>query len=114
MESGPEWVRAAAVADLDDDDVIEVIARGETIALYRSRGQYFATDGICSHEHALLADGYLDGMIIECPKHQGRFDIRTGAPKGAPACLPIRTYQVRVDGGDLCIDLGGVGLGSEP
>jgi 3-phenylpropionate/trans-cinnamate dioxygenase ferredoxin subunit len=111
MEFGPEWVRAAAVDDLDDDDVIEVLAGGETIALYRSGGRYFATDGICSHEHALLADGYLDGTIIECPKHQGRFDIRTGAPKGAPACVPIGTYQVQVTGDDIYVDLGGVGLG---
>jgi len=94
------WVRAAAAADVDDDDVIEVQVDGVTIALYQAGGAFYATDGICSHEHAQLADGFLSGTIIECPKHQGRFDIRTGAPKGAPACVPIRTFPVKVaDGG---------------
>jgi nitrite reductase/ring-hydroxylating ferredoxin subunit len=100
------WVRAAGVADVADDDVTGVQVAGLPIALYCAGGQYFATDGICSHEHADLADGFLSGTIIECPKHQGRFDIRTGAPRGAPASTPIRCFAVRRVGDDLlvCLD----------
>ena len=105
MEMERSWVLAANVTDVDDDDVVDVLLDGLTIALYSAKGEYFATDGICSHEHAVLADGYLDGTIIECPKHQGRFDIRTGEPKGAPACVAIRTYPVRVVGDSLYVCL---------
>ena len=44
--------------------------------------------------------------IIECPKHNGRFDYRTGDAKGAPVCINLRTYPVRVEDGAVLIDIG--------
>jgi 3-phenylpropionate/trans-cinnamate dioxygenase ferredoxin component len=44
--------------------------------------------------------------IIECPKHNGRFDYKTGEAKGAPVCLDLRTYQVKVENGKVLIDVG--------
>lgn len=103
--SGPAWVFAAALDDLDPEDVTEVEVAGQTIAIYGMKDGYFATNGICSHEYARLAEGLIVGNQIECPKHQGRFDIRTGEAKGAPASLPICTYPVRTVGAVLEIQL---------
>jgi 3-phenylpropionate/trans-cinnamate dioxygenase ferredoxin component len=105
MTQTAEWTYVASSDDLEDEDVLQVEIDGRTLAVYYTNGEYFATDGICSHELAYLADGFVFGSIIECPKHQGRFDIRTGQPKGAPACVPIRTYPARAIEGEIHVQL---------
>ena len=103
----PNWVEACRTGDIDEEDVIRFDHGGRTYAVYRSPDdEYFATDGLCTHEQVHLADGLVMDSIIECPKHNGRFDYRTGAPKGAPVCVALRTYPVRVEGGAVLIDLG--------
>ncbi|GLR46108.1 Rieske family ferredoxin [Mesorhizobium amorphae] len=100
------WVRACAVDDVDEEDVIRFDHAGATYAIYRSpEDEFFATDGMCTHERAHLADGLVMDNIVECPKHNGRFDYRTGAAKGAPVCVNLRTYPTRVDGGDVFIEI---------
>jgi 3-phenylpropionate/trans-cinnamate dioxygenase ferredoxin subunit len=51
-------------------------------------GEVFAIDDTCTHQDASLADGWLEGCEIECPLHQGKFDVRTGQPTCAPATAP--------------------------
>ena len=60
---------------------------------------------VCSHAYALLSDGWLDGHLIECPLHNGQFDVRTGQGQGAPITTDIRAYKTRVDGKDVLIAL---------
>ena len=80
---------------------------GRTFAIYRSPdGEFFATDGLCTHEKVHLADGLVMGDIIECPKHNGRFNYKTGEALGAPARVALRTYPVRVDAGNVFIRIG--------
>ena len=75
-----EWIDAAAHSDVPQDDVIGVAVGGREIALYSVDGDVFATDNICTHGHARLCEGFLEGHEIECPLHQGKFDVRTGQP----------------------------------
>jgi 3-phenylpropionate/trans-cinnamate dioxygenase ferredoxin component len=104
----PNWVNACAVGDIDEEDVIRFDHAGRTFAIYRSADDaYFATDGWCTHEKAHLADGLVMDNIIECPKHNGRFDYTTGAAKGAPVCVDLKTYPVKVEGGRVLLDLDG-------
>jgi 3-phenylpropionate/trans-cinnamate dioxygenase ferredoxin component len=98
------WVDACGVDDIEAEDVIRFDHRGKTYAIYRSPDdQYYATDGVCTHEHAFLSDGLVLDEIIECPKHNGRFDYRTGEAKGAPVCINLQTYPVKVEGGRVHI-----------
>jgi 3-phenylpropionate/trans-cinnamate dioxygenase ferredoxin subunit len=98
---------------VDLEDVMRLDHGGKTYALYRdAKGSYFATDGVCTHEHAQLADGLVFGHLIECPKHNGRFDIRTGRAVRAPACVDLASYPVRVEGGAVLIGLPPVGTES--
>ena len=64
-------------------------------------GRYFATDGHCTHEEAHLADGLVDEYEIECPRHSGNFDYRTGMATVAPACETLKTHPVEVDDGKV-------------
>lgn len=101
------WVRACGVDDVDAEDVIPVVLDGHRLAVYRSPDdRFYATDGVCTHEDALLSDGFVIGHVIECPKHNGRFDYTTGHGKGAPICENLRTYPVDVVDGAVHIRIG--------
>lgn len=102
-----QWVTACTTDAIDAEDVLRFDHGGRSFAIYRSPDdRFYATDGLCTHEQVHLADGLVMGSIIECPKHNGRFDYRTGAAKGAPACINLRTYPVRLEAGHVLIDLG--------
>jgi 3-phenylpropionate/trans-cinnamate dioxygenase ferredoxin subunit len=102
-----QWIEACAADDVDEEDLIRFDHEGMTYAVYRSpNDEYFATDGYCTHEQAHLADGLVMDYIIECPKHNGRFDYRTGEAKGAPVCVNLKTYPIKVEGGTVFIDIG--------
>ncbi|ACP23161.1 putative Rieske-like ferredoxin MocE (plasmid) [Sinorhizobium fredii NGR234] len=98
------WVEVCAADDIDEEDVIRFDHEGRTFAVYRSPDdEYFATDGLCTHEHIHLADGLVMDDIIECPKHNGRFNYKTGQAKGAPVCVNLKTYPVKVEAGSVFI-----------
>jgi 3-phenylpropionate/trans-cinnamate dioxygenase ferredoxin subunit len=102
MEDG--WVEACGTEDIDQEDVIRFDHAGRTYALYRTEDDgYFATAGLCTHEQVHLADGLVMGTVIECPKHNGRFDLTTGKAKGAPVCVDLATFPVRVEAGRLWV-----------
>ena len=76
------WIRACSTDDIEEEDVARFDHGGRTFAIYHAPdGKFFATDGLCTHEQVHLADGLVMDYIIECPKHNGRFDYRTGAAK---------------------------------
>ncbi|HXC29029.1 MAG TPA: non-heme iron oxygenase ferredoxin subunit [Stellaceae bacterium] len=100
------WVKAADRGDLNEGDVLGVIVAGHEIALYDIEGQVFATDDICTHAYAKLSDGWFDNSEIECPLHAGRFDARTGKATAPPCVDDIKTYPVRVEGGEIQVNLG--------
>lgn len=91
------WIDAAALADVPEGDVMAVQVGGKEIALYEVGGGVFATDNICTHGHARLSDGFLEGREIECPLHQGRFDVCSGKALCAPLTDAIKTYAVRIE-----------------
>lgn len=91
------WIDAAAVEDVPAGDVVAVRVAGKEIALYDVDGQIFATDNLCTHGAARMSDGFLEGREIECPLHQGRFDVCTGKALCAPLTQDIRTYPVRIE-----------------
>ena len=85
------WVDACAADEIDEEDVVRFDHGSRTFAIYRSpQDAYFATDGLCTHQDFHLADGLVMDNIIECPKHNGRFDYTTGEAKGAPVCINPR------------------------
>lgn len=101
-----QWVEACAKDDIDEEDVIRFDHDGHVYAIYRSPDdEFFATDGLCTHEQVNLADGLVMDDIIECPKHNGRFNYKTGEAKGAPVCVNLRTYKVKVEGDAVLVEL---------
>ncbi len=99
------WIEALAADLLPVDDVIGVQVQGRDVALYTVGDALYATDNICTHGHARLCDGFLDGHEIECPLHQGKFDVRNGQPRCEPATEPLRSYPVRIEGGRVFVQV---------
>ncbi|NEX64693.1 non-heme iron oxygenase ferredoxin subunit [Noviherbaspirillum galbum] len=100
------WVKVASAQELDNDEAKTVTAGGCGLALYRIDDEFFVTDSMCTHGAALLSEGYVEDGCVECPLHQGRFDIRTGQAMCAPATVNIRTHLVKRDGDDVLVWVG--------
>ncbi len=78
---------------------------GEPIVVFNIAGEYFAIADVCSHDDGPVGEGALDGMVIECPRHGARFDLRTGKVLSLPAVVDIPAYPVRVEGDEIQIGL---------
>lgn len=92
-----KWIDAMARDDVPEGDVIGIRVAGKEIAVYEVEGEVFATDNLCTHGAARMSDGFLEGREIECPLHQGRFDVCTGKAMCAPLTDDIRTYPVKIE-----------------
>ncbi len=99
------WIDALAAEDLPTDDVLGIALNAHDIALYTVGDEVYATDNVCTHGHARLCDGFLEGHEIECPLHQGKFDVRSGQPTCAPAVEAVRSYPVKIEGGRVWLAL---------
>ncbi len=99
------WQRVASINEIDLDGVLGLDVDGSPVALYRLGSEVFATAGICTHALAILSDGFVEDGKIECPLHQGQFDIRSGKALCAPATEDLRTYAVKLEGDDVFIDM---------
>ena len=99
------WIDVCDADELDDEDVMRFDHAGQTYAVYRAAERVYATDGHCTHERVHLCDGLVMDHVIECPKHNGRFDIRDGRALGAPACVNLKTHPARIEAGRIQIQL---------
>ena len=104
------WTDVAALDALPEDDVIGILVACKEIALYAVEGEVYATDNLCTHGAARLSDGFLEGREIECPLHQGKFDVCTGKAMCAPLTQNIRIYPTRIENNRIFLNLldGGV------
>ncbi|MFC6280819.1 non-heme iron oxygenase ferredoxin subunit [Polaromonas aquatica] len=101
-----DWIKAAEVSEVESDGTFGVELGGQEICLYKLDDGIYATDGKCTHGDAYLAQGFIvEGSLIECPLHEGTFDIKTGAPTGAPCSVALKCHKVKVTDGVIYIHL---------
>jgi len=98
-------VRICAQADIAPETVQAFEVGDLRLAVYNIAGRFYVTDDECTHAAASLADGMLEGDVIECSLHFGAFHVPTGAVTAPPCELPLRTYKVVLQGDDVCVDL---------
>jgi naphthalene 1,2-dioxygenase ferredoxin component len=105
MKPESRWIPLCKVDDpiAPHGNALEV--EGRAVALFMVDGCRYATSNICTHQLALMTDGYVEGEFVDCPMHQGRFHIPTGAPQGRPVTKPLRTYALRIEGDTVLIDM---------
>ncbi len=94
------------VNELPEGEVVRFDFDQKTFAIYHTEdGKFYATDGICTHGNAHLAEGVVIGNLIECGKHNGRFDLKDGSPKRTPVCVGIKTHPVSVENDQVVLHI---------
>ncbi len=94
----------AKAADVQPGQMKVFEVAGTRIALCNVDGRFYAIEDVCTHDDGPLGEGTLDGKIAECPRHGGQFDVTTGAATRMPAIVPVRTFPVTVEGGDVFVE----------
>ncbi|MBX6394751.1 MAG: non-heme iron oxygenase ferredoxin subunit [Alicyclobacillaceae bacterium] len=97
-------VKIASLDELQPGQMKRVRIDEVDLAVYHVDGGYYVTSDVCTHAVASLTEGSLDGYVVTCPKHGGKFDVRTGAAVHLPAFTPLKTYQVYIQDGGVWID----------
>src|ERR1700674_1997661 len=99
----PEWTLVPKAAQLEVGAMTALSVAGQHIIVYRTASGFCASARRCTHQGADLMRGYFDQDIIECPVHQGRFNVTTGAALSAPASRPLKTYPVQLVDGEVYV-----------
>jgi nitrite reductase/ring-hydroxylating ferredoxin subunit len=97
-------VALCGAAEVEPDTPVRVLLDNVAYAVFSVNGQFYVTQDQCTHGPGSLAEGFVMGTEIECPFHQGRFDICTGHATAAPCTLALRTWTVHAIDGQICID----------
>lgn len=95
------FLKVASVDDIKPGQVRTFAVDGRHIALCNVEGTLFAIQDLCTHDGGPLGEGELSDHEIECPRHGGRFDVRTGEVTALPPMFPIKTFPVRVEGDEI-------------
>ena len=103
---GSRFVKVGKVADVKPGELAAFDAAGVRIAVANADGRLFAIDELCTHEQCSLAeDGTLEGTVVTCGCHGAQFDVTTGQVLAPPAPEPVKTYPVRVEQGEIVVEV---------
>jgi len=98
------WKRVCRTDEIADGSARQI--KGDNpIAVFHVGDEFFATDDTCTHAKFSLAEGYIEGEEVVCALHEARFCLRTGRALSFPAVVPLRTYPVRVEGGEVFVEV---------
>jgi nitrite reductase/ring-hydroxylating ferredoxin subunit len=99
------FIPVCAAVDLPPGSVRSFEVGDELVALYNIDGTFYATEARCTHATADLADGILEGDVIECSLHFGAFNVPTGKAVQAPCFVDLKTFRTEVKDGQVLVDL---------
>ena len=97
--------KVATVSELPRGKRKQVTVDGKVLALFNIDGKFYCIDGKCTHKGGPLGEGEVEGTIVTCPWHGSKFEITTGEVRGSPANKKVSTYNVKVSGKDILVDI---------
>lgn len=100
-----DWVQVATVDELDVGQMKSVLVGIKRIALYHVEDGFYATSEVCTHSGQSLVEGSLNGEVVTCPAHGGKFNVKTGRAKAFPCIIPLKKYPVEVRNDALWIGM---------
>jgi len=98
-----KFITVAKITEVQPGVAKHVEVEGEPIALFQLEGNFYAIADVCTHDGGVLTGGTLAGKVITCPRHGAEFDITSGAVLSMPAFAPVKSYETRVEDGQLQI-----------
>ena len=102
--SATRFVTVARVSEIAEGERKLVRIEDQEVAVFLIGGRYYAIADVCTHDGGPVAEGLLEGDVIECPRHGAKFNVRTGAALTLPAVSPVPTYPVRIEGNDIQVE----------
>lgn len=100
-----KWVRVASTSEIPEGEGRYFDVDGEPVAVFHVDGHFYAISDVCTHEESSLAEGELEGDVVECALHGARFNVRTGEVLALPAVVPVQTYPARIVGDDVEVEV---------
>ena len=101
-----DFTVVAKVSDIPSGKMKSVIAHGKQIAIANVGGKYFAIGDLCTHAQCSLGgEGTLSGTMVTCGCHGSKFDVTTGKVKGPPASQDEPSYEIKVEGENILINV---------
>jgi 3-phenylpropionate/trans-cinnamate dioxygenase ferredoxin subunit len=96
----------ARTTDIKPGELAAFDVQGIRVAVANADGCYFAISDTCTHEQcSLAAEGTLEGTVVTCGCHGAQFDVTSGAVLAPPAPEAVKAYPLRVDQGNLLIEV---------
>jgi 3-phenylpropionate/trans-cinnamate dioxygenase ferredoxin component len=100
-----KFVPVAKKSEIPNQTAKCVQVEGKSIALFNLGGRFYAIDDTCPHVGGPLSGGLIQGEEVECPWHGARFHIATGKVALNPATKDVATYNLRLNGEDIEIEV---------
>lgn len=104
MSTATRWLTVARASEIPVGSRRVLRLDDVPIAVFHLEDGWYAMDDVCSHDGGPVAEGRLEGHVIECPRHGATFDVRTGDALTFPAVSPVATYAVRVVGDEVQVE----------
>ena len=101
----PDYVKVAQANEIEPNHGKLVEVQGKKIALFNVGGTFYAIDDTCTHRGGPLSEGELEGDVVTCPWHGAKYKVSSGEVLGPPAPQGVNSYQVRVNGPDIELEL---------
>ena len=105
MNATPSRIELCRTGDVAVGEALKVETADLTLAVFNVEGAFYVTDDHCTHGPGSLSEGFIEGDVIECNFHQGRFNIRTGEVVLPPCMVPVKTYTTVVEEGVVYIEV---------
>lgn len=102
--SVPTRIDLCGTAEVAPGNALKVETAGLALAVFNLDGEFHVIDDNCTHGPGSLSEGFIEGDVIECPFHNGQFNIKTGAVVSPPCMVPIKTYKTVVENGRVLIE----------
>lgn len=96
-----EWVKVGSAGEVAEGEIASFSVGMRQVAVANVEGDLHAVDDYCTHQQCSLAEGDLDGTIVECPCHGSQFDVTTGEAVTGPATDPVDVFEVKEEDGEL-------------
>ena len=99
------FVAVCAMSDLSEGEPRKEVVNDTTVAIVLTEGEVYAINDTCSHGQVSLAEGEIEGCLLECWLHGSQFDLRNGQPVSLPATDPVPVYPVKVEDGTVFVQI---------
>jgi len=97
------FAKIGQLGDFPSGSMKKVQVNDENALVANISGRIYAIVDTCTHRGCSLSEGTIEGNVVTCPCHAGRFDITTGRVIGPPPKRDEPIFEVRMQDSDVLV-----------